>query len=69
MTATIQRVHNPTTHRLDAGSVAELYGLKLAPLARMLRLNAESLQRRPDSPVAQEALRRLVHTWDTLAEI
>jgi uncharacterized protein (DUF2384 family) len=69
MSTLIDRVHAKTSSRLDAGPVAALYGLKLAKLARIAKLNPETLRKKPDAPSAQKALAKLVNAWEILRTI
>jgi len=66
---TIDRVHNETSHRLDARLIAELYGAKLKDLAQWTRVSYETLRKKSDSDLAQTQLRMLVNAWELLATI
>ncbi len=66
---TIDRVHNETSHRLDARRIAELYGAPLKDLSKWTRLSYETIRKKPDSDLAQASLLKLVNAWEMLATI
>lgn len=66
---TLDRVHNPRSHRLDAKGVAPLFGVNLRTLASMLGANANTVRTDSDSATLQQGLKEAVLAYEALAEI
>jgi hypothetical protein len=51
-----ESLYNPQSHRLDASRIADLYGIPQRQIAKLLRLNPQTLHKTPDSKQAHKAL-------------
>ena len=67
--ASLEKVHNPRTHRLDAKELAPLFGVTIRTLAKMIKANETTVRTRSDSPALQAPLQKLVFIYDTLSEM
>ena len=67
--ATLDRVHNARSHRLDAKAIAPLFGVNLRTFATMIGANANTVRTRSDSVSLQGTLKDAVVTYDTLSEM
>lgn len=67
--ASLEKVHNPRTHRLDAKEIAPLFGVTIRTLAKMISANEVTVRTRSDSPRLQPQLQKLVVVYDTLGEM
>jgi len=66
---TLERVHDPKTHRIDALAVAKLYGLSVTQFARTIGESRETIKSRPASPKLQPKLKALVVAYDGLGTV
>jgi hypothetical protein len=66
---TIGQVHDPTTSRLDAKSVAELFGVTLKELSSWTGVCYDTLKKSPTSLSVQRNLQQLVHSWEILRTV
>lgn len=67
--ALVDRFHDPATGRLDAGRVAEAFGISLSALAKGLKVTQSALSKRPTAAAAQAGLRELESVWATLVSL
>ncbi len=67
--ATLDRVHNARSHRLDAKEIAPLFGVNLRTLAMMIGANANTVRTRSDSTTLQSGLKEAVIAYEALSEI
>lgn len=65
----VEGFHDDETGRLDAGRVADAYGVSLSALARGLKITQSALSKRPTAAAAQVGLRELEFVWATLLDV
>jgi hypothetical protein len=62
-------LHNPDSGRLDAQRIAEYLSIPLTQLASAIGRKYSTLNKTPDAPAAQGALRPIKHALEILAEV